>query len=219
MIVSCHGCGTRFRHRMPPGAAPDAEATGRCSVCHGTVPLVPARKPYVLVQADLRRVAIGYDDPSLAQEVHRTGRGPIDEGGLRAYKAPAPVAGDLAGPPVDPFGVPATTAGASASPDLGLGFDAATEDAAGPSTEATDAVETAPAGPGAIARLGAVLVPALGLAAAGYHGAPSIDPYLADLPLGAAAPWLHNVWTWTGIGGIVGLCAGWTLLRWKFAKR
>ncbi len=217
MIVSCHGCGTRFHHRMPPGAAPDCEATGRCSVCHGSVPLVPAKKPYVLVQADLRRVAIGYDDPGLAQEVHRTGRGPIDESALRAFRSKAPVPGDLAGPSPDPLGLGSAPADADAfdAPEADRPFEAgAAADAAAGEADA----DPRQAGPGAVARLGTVLLPALGLAAAGYHGAPYVEPFLADLPLGAAGAWAGSVWVPTALGGLIGLGVGWILLRWKSAK-
>jgi hypothetical protein len=68
MIVSCPSCGTRYRHYFEKLQA----AAARCSCCEEMVPLIAARKPYVLIpSASVGGPAssIGMDDPSLAEHL------------------------------------------------------------------------------------------------------------------------------------------------------
>jgi predicted ribosomally synthesized peptide with SipW-like signal peptide len=72
MIVSCPSCGTRYHHHSQ--SAGEA-AAARCSCCDDMVPLVVAGRPYLILPtsaAEQAGMAIGMDDPRLADQLART---------------------------------------------------------------------------------------------------------------------------------------------------
>jgi hypothetical protein len=71
MILSCPSCGTRYSQHLEELQA----ASARCSHCEGTVPIVAARRPYVLIPAyggGGPAMKIGMDDPQLAEKLTKT---------------------------------------------------------------------------------------------------------------------------------------------------
>lgn len=71
MIVSCPSCGTRYSEHFEELQA----ASARCSHCEESVPLVAAKRPYVLIPAaggGRPAMKIGMDDPQLADRLSAT---------------------------------------------------------------------------------------------------------------------------------------------------
>lgn len=90
MIVSCPSCGTRYSQRVEELQA----ASARCSHCESTVPIVAAKRPYVLIPSAGGSIAmrIGMDDPRLAEKLTRAahdGEGVKPAGALTSREASA----------------------------------------------------------------------------------------------------------------------------------
>lgn len=203
--VTCPTCRTRYQ-QSPPSSVESPRY--RCTRCQAVFVPAPGRASYRVTtpgatpaaidrpvfvgphgEAGDRRMAIGMDDPSLADRVRSTALDEISAGEDRAvwtYR----VSSEDGVPGEDPAMPPHF----AEDPHAGELLDEALH----------DAERAAPAGrPG----VGGLVV-ALGLGAAGW----AAGQYVAE-------PLLGDPMIWSGAGAVLGLLIGWMTIRWMARNR
>ena len=225
MIVCCPACRSQYRYQE---SVSDAGGQAVCANCEGLVPLVAARRAYVLraqVTAVPARVAAGsgLDAPGLASDLKNTafeGKKAADRPPL-AYRVTAPEPALATEPDTSPYD---HSVEVSASPEMhpvdGLALEAQapveTEAPAGQRGVAADDKKVAApkgrgAGRGVLELLVIVILAAAGAAAGEYA---------------TMVGWLGPVWVHSAvqpvrlgiIGGLLGVLIAWAGIRWTTRK-